>query len=464
MPLRPGLWPPDFARPRPCRRPSPRSPIGTARSRILTGRGWTVASITFGFPTASRPSPARSVSIARARTIRRCGRPTTQVSGPPCGYEKVFPEFRLGLWSDAMTLPQPMPFFSAAANFAAGNDTPREFLERCLSNVEEFEPAVGAFVCHDIAAARAAADRSASRWRDGRPLSPIDGMPVGIKDIIETADMPTEQGSPLFVGWRTGRDAVSVAALREAGAVILGKVVTTEFAASEPRGTRNPWDPTRTPGGSSSGSAAAVACGMVPAALGAQVVGSILRPASFCGCVGFKPSVGGINRGGSYDYFSQSCTGVLAASLEDAWLAAINIVERAGGDPGYPGLQGPPEPPPAQRPRAFALLRTVGWDDASTEARRAFEAAVARLAEAGIAIADHHADPAIEEVEGAIADAAGLTGQINAWGGGWPLTTYRDRDRSKLSQSALDRLATAEAMTLADYRAAITRRQRNREV
>ena len=183
-------------------------------------------------------------------------------------------------------------------------------------------------------------------------------MPLGIKDIIETADMPTEQGSPLFVGWRTNRDAASVAALREAGAVILGKVVTTEFAATEPRGTRNPWDSERTPGGSSSGSAAAVACGIIPAALGTQVVGSILRPASFCGCVGFKPSVGGINRGGSYDYFSQSCTGVLAASLEDAWLVAMNIAARAGGDPGYPGLQGPPEPPPTQRPRAVTVLQT----------------------------------------------------------------------------------------------------------
>jgi Asp-tRNA(Asn)/Glu-tRNA(Gln) amidotransferase A subunit family amidase len=363
-----------------------------------------------------------------------------------------------------MTTPQPISFVGATADFRAGKATPRDLLERCLARVEEFEPAVGAFVCHDIAAARSAADRSAERWRAGRPLSPIDGMPLGIKDIIETADMATEQGSPLFVGCHTGRDAASVAALREAGAVILGKVVTTEFASTEPRGTRNPWDSARTPGGSSSGSAAAVACGMVPAALGTQVVGSILRPASFCGCVGFKPSVGGINRGGSYDYFSQSCTGVLASSLEDAWLAAINIVERAGGDPGYPGLQGPPEPPPAQRPRAFALLRTVGWDDASTEARRAFEAAVARLAEAGIAIADHHADPAIEEVEGAIADAAGLTRQINAWEGRWPLNTYRDRDRSKLSQSALDRLATAEAMTLADYGGVIARRQRNRKV
>ena len=262
-----------------------------------------------------------------------------------------------------MTIPQAIPFFSAAANFAASSDTPREYLERCLARLEAFEPGVGAFVCHDIAAARTAANRSTARWRDGRPLSPIDGMPLGIKDIIETADMPTEQGSPLFVGWRTGRDAASVAALREAGAVILGKVVTTEFAATEPRGTRNPWDRERTPGGSSSGSAAAVACGMVPAALGTQVVGSILRPASFCGCVGFKPSVGRINRGGSYDYFSQSCTGVLAASLEDAWLVAVNIAARAGGDPGYPGLQGPSEPP---RRNVLARWRCCKHPDGKT--------------------------------------------------------------------------------------------------
>jgi Asp-tRNA(Asn)/Glu-tRNA(Gln) amidotransferase A subunit family amidase len=207
-----------------------------------------------------------------------------------------------------------------------------------------------------------------------------------------------------------------------------------------------------------------VACGMVPTALGTQVVGSILRPASFCGCVGFKPSVGGINRGGSYDYLSQSCTGVLSASLEDAWLVAVNIAARAGGDPGHPGLQGPPDPPSAQRPRALAVLQTAGWDVASPEARRAFEAAAGQLAKAGIAITDRHADPAIEEVEGAISDAIGLTRAINAWEGRWPLNTYRNRDRSKLSQSALERLATAEAMTQADYGDAIARRQRSREI
>src|ERR1700674_5312963 len=167
-----------------------------------------------------------------------------------------------------MTIPQPIAFFPAVADYAAGSDTPRDLLERCLARLEEFEPTVGAFVCHDIAAARVAADHATARWRAGRPLSPIDGMPLGIKDIIETADMPTEQGSPLFLGWRTDRDAASVAALREAGAVILGKAVTTEFASTEPRGTRNPWDRQRTPGGSSSGSAAAVACGMVAAAVG----------------------------------------------------------------------------------------------------------------------------------------------------------------------------------------------------
>jgi Asp-tRNA(Asn)/Glu-tRNA(Gln) amidotransferase A subunit family amidase len=167
---------------------------------------------------------------------------------------------------------------------------------------------------------------------------------------------------------------------------------------------------------------------MVPVALGTQVVGSILRPASFCGCVGFKPSVGRINRGGSYDYFSQSCTGVLAASLEDAWLVAVNITARAGGDPGYPGLQGPAEPPPPRRPRALAVLQTSGWEEAAPKARAAFAAAAARLAAAGIALADRHADPVIEEVEGAIADSAQLTRTINAWEGRWPLNTYRDRD------------------------------------
>jgi Asp-tRNA(Asn)/Glu-tRNA(Gln) amidotransferase A subunit family amidase len=195
----------------------------------------------------------------------------------------------------------PKPYLSAATQFATSNDTPRDLLERCLAAITEFEPQIGAFVHLDIPAAQQAADRSTERWRAGRPLSPIDGMPIGIKDIIETADMPTQMGSPLFDGYRSERDAASVVALRAAGAIIVGKTVTTEFAASEPRGTRNPWDPRRTPGGSSSGSAAAVAAGMLSTALGTQVIGSTIRPASYCGCVGFKPSVGALNRLGTHD-------------------------------------------------------------------------------------------------------------------------------------------------------------------
>ena len=206
------------------------------------------------------------------------------------------------------------PFLPATADFASGKDSPRQFLERCIADLDAWEPKIGAFVTLNLAAARTAADRSTERWRAGKPLSPIDGMPIGVKDIIETIDMPTENGSPLFAGFRGNRDGASVAALREAGAVILGKTVTTEFAWMQPRATRNPWDETRTPGGSSSGSAAAVAVGAVSVALGTQVFGSILRPASFCGCFGFKPTVGAINRGGSHDALSQSTHGPLAAS------------------------------------------------------------------------------------------------------------------------------------------------------
>ena len=167
------------------------------------------------------------------------------------------------MFPDITHTPKTSPFLAAAARFGSGGDTPRAFLERCLDALATWEPKIGAFVNTNIDGARAAADASTVRWHDGRPLSAIDGIPMGVKDIIETTDMPTEMGSPLFEGWRSGRDAATVVALREAGAVVLGKTVTTEFAATVPRGTRNPWDLARTPGGSSSGSAAAVAAGIV---------------------------------------------------------------------------------------------------------------------------------------------------------------------------------------------------------
>jgi Asp-tRNA(Asn)/Glu-tRNA(Gln) amidotransferase A subunit family amidase len=361
--------------------------------------------------------------------------------------------------------PQARSYFAAAQTFRDGTDTPRAFLERCIATIETLDPQVGAFVATNLPAARAAADAATARWKSRTTLSLIDGMPVGIKDIMETADMVTEQGSPLFVGWRGRRDAAAVAALREAGAVIIGKTVTTEFAATHPRGTRNPWDLERTPGGSSSGSAAAVASGMVPAALGTQVIGSIVRPSSFCGCIGYKPSVGGINRGGSFDEFSQSCTGVLAASLAETWTVAREISARAGGDPGFPGISGPVELPPARMPRRIALLETAGWQRATEETKQALRRARGTLAAAGIEFVDRTSDRAIEAVEGGIGNAWSLSMDINAWEGRWPLNTYaRDMDRSALSRSAQDRLAKAESMTQEQYQALLVERQRVRAV
>src|SRR5258707_11342283 len=202
--------------------------------------------------------------------------------------------------------PKPRPFLMTTLHFANGTETPRTYLEQCLAALDEWEPKVGAFVFLNVDVARALADQSTGRWRAGKPLSAIDGMPIGIKDIMETIDMPTGQGSPLFEGWQTGRDAAAVAALREAGAIVVGKTVTTEFAAAEPRGTRNPWDPSRTPGGSSSGSAAAVASGMLAAALGTQGIGSIIPPGSHCGGAGLKPGVRGLHPAGSPRNFNPS--------------------------------------------------------------------------------------------------------------------------------------------------------------
>ncbi|MFM1814819.1 MAG: hypothetical protein RLZ98_1514 [Pseudomonadota bacterium] len=356
------------------------------------------------------------------------------------------------------------PYLASTEAFRTGSDTPRAFLDRCLAALDEREAEVMAMTAVARETACAAADASTERWKAGKPISPIDGMPVGIKDIIETIDMPTGMGSPLFDGWRSDRDSASVRALREAGAVIVGKTVTTEFAASHPGPTRNPWDTTRTPGGSSSGSAAGVAAGYFTAALGTQVVGSILRPSSFNGVVGFKPTVGAINRGGSHDYMSQSVQGVIGATLEDTWQVAREIADRTGGDPGKPGLYGPPGMPAAERPRRLAFLETVGWPNAEPTARRALEDAMDKLRSAGVEIVSRSTSSEVEAAEVALSESFLLTRTINAWESRWPLNTYRDRDPTKLSDAMLARAAEAEAMTLDDYRRAIARRDEIRDI
>lgn len=363
------------------------------------------------------------------------------------------------------TKPESRSYFAATPKFADGSDSPRDFLERCIADIDRLDGDVGAFVVTGLDAARAAADASAARWKAGTQLSPIDGMPVGVKDIMETADLPTEQGSPLFKGWEGGRDCAAVAALREAGAVVVGKTVTTEFAATHPGVTRNPWDLERTPGGSSSGSAASVATGMVSGALGSQVIGSTIRPASYCGIFGYKPSVGGINRGGSFDAFSQSSTGIIAASLAETWSITREITSRAGGDAGYVGVMGPMDLPSAQKPTRIAMLETGGWVNASDEAKSEWQRARDTMAAAGIEIADRHSDEAVSGVEDAIADAMQLSMDINAWEGRWPLNSYnRDMDPGLLSETAHKRLNQAVSMSQELFRDLLAERERVRAV
>jgi Asp-tRNA(Asn)/Glu-tRNA(Gln) amidotransferase A subunit family amidase len=350
-------------------------------------------------------------------------------------------------------------YVGLAADLRAGKTTPRAYLDDTLKRIAELDPAIGAFVTLNKDGAIKAADASTARWRGGKPLSPIDGMPIAIKDIIETADMPTGQGSPLFEGEESRRDSASVHALREAGAIIIGKTTTTEFAATHPwHKTQNPHAPRRTPGGSSSGSSAAVGAGMVPAGLGTQVVGSILRPASFCGALGFKPSIGAINRSGSHDHFSQSCQGAIGATLADIWAVMRAIADRAGGDPGFVGLSGDVNLTKVTKPKRLGVLETGGWSAATEGARQAFAAARDKLAKAGVELKGRTDDPDIDTVEKTIADAQPLTLAINAWEGRWPLNTYSDLDASKLSEGARSRLKIAEATTQAQYADLLTRR------
>ncbi|MGH2342794.1 amidase [Segnochrobactraceae bacterium EtOH-i3] len=355
--------------------------------------------------------------------------------------------------------------YTTLANaFLTGASSPSAFLEACLARIDAREAEVAAFVVLDIEAARAAARASDARWKAGTPLSPVDGMPVGVKDIIETADFPTGQGSPMWEGFTGGRDAATVAALKEAGAIILGKTTTTEFASSPTFATTtNPHDPTRTPGGSSSGSTAAVGAGFVPMALGSQVVGSTLRPSSFCGCVGFKPSVGGLNRGGSYDYLSHSCVGIIGTALEDVWLTSKAIASRVGGDPGHVGLTGPVTVPGPVKPRRLLLLETDGWNRATPGALAAFEAVVEGLSEAGIDLVDRTMDPALDAFEWAIGDIRTLSSTILSWEHRWPLNGHVARNAGQIHPVTLERFSEARVLTQGDYAEALLERQELRD-
>jgi len=273
---------------------------------------------------------------------------------------------------------------AAAAAIADGSLSAAELTDRCLDRIATIDGTVEAWTFLDADHARRQAAEADRARRDGRPLGPLHGVPLGIKDVFDTADMPTEYGSPIHAGHRPARDASPVARLRAAGAVILGKTVTTEFAWYRPGKTKNPHDPARTPGGSSSASAAAVAAGMVPGALGTQTNGSVIRPAAFCGVVGFKPTHGTIARTGTL-MLSRALdhVGVFARTVEDAAQLAEIL---AGDDASDPDTRPAARPPllaaalsePPRRPR-LAFVRSPVWDQAEASTQAAFVALATQL-------------------------------------------------------------------------------------
>ncbi|MCP5366906.1 MAG: amidase [Hyphomicrobiales bacterium] len=259
-----------------------------------------------------------------------------------------------------------------------GVTTATEVVEASLARIEARDGQVQAWTFLDPDHARAQAQRLDALRAAGGPVGPLHGVPVGVKDIFDTADMPTENGTVLDAGRQPRTDSAAVALLRAAGAVIMGKTVTTEMAVYAPGKTRNPHDPSRTPGGSSSGSAAAVAAGMVPVAVGTQTNGSVIRPASFCGIVGYKPTHGRISRAGILPLSrGLDQVGVFARSVEDAALIAECLMAHDPADPdtrprAAPRLaeiaaQEPPAPP------RLAFFRTPVWDRAEAATREAFE-------------------------------------------------------------------------------------------
>ena len=334
-------------------------------------------------------------------------------------------------------------------------DTPRDLLERCIAVIEAREPEIQAFVTLNLAGARAAADAASARYAAGKPLSPVDGLPIGLKDIIETADMATQCGSPIYAGYEGGRDAPVAAALRRGGAVIVGKTASTEFAYGAIMATRNPFDPARTPGTSSSGSAAAVGAGMLPVAIGTQLMSSVMRPASYCGQVGVKPTYGAIRQAGIHPFSpSGEHVGAHAASLADAWSVLRFLSHEAGPVPGSHGIVGSETLPPAEKPTRLMRMYTPGWDIADAGVKAAFEAGLDRLSNAGVEIVEPAGVPALAALEDDFARAEWCIAEIAAFEMRWPFFEYEAAGHTHHPRIG-KALARAHEVTLADYHSAL---------
>lgn len=272
-----------------------------------------------------------------------------------------------------------------AADIHAGRTTPRAVLEQAAAAIAAREEEVRAFCALDLDAARAASEAPDLAQR------PLAGLPVGVKDILDTRDLPTSYGSPIYAGHRPRTDAPVVAMTRRAGGLIVGKTVTTEFAFLEPAPTRNPRRLTHTPGGSSAGSAAAVAAGMLPLALGTQTAGSIIRPAAFCGITGYKPTFRTLPTLGMKTFsWHLDTVGLFAARVRDAAFAAAALTGRdldIGAEV-------------AEAPR-IGVVRTARADQAEPASHAALEAAARALEAAGARVFDLDLPTELEEADAA---------------------------------------------------------------
>lgn len=335
--------------------------------------------------------------------------------------------------NDATGDPAALSALDAAGAIRAGRLTSRELVDACLARIAARDSAIGAWDFLDPALPRREADaRDAAGATGGGPLH---GLPVGVKDIVDTVDMPTACNSPIYRDRPARGDAACVSALRGAGGIVLGKTATTEFAAYTPTRTHNPLAPGHTPGGSSSGSAAAVADGQVPLALGTQTAGSVIRPASFCGIIGYKPGFGTIDRSGVKAFADCLDTvGVFARGVGDAALLA-------GAMAGWPEMAAVPA---ARPPRRVHVVRAPQWERATDAADAVVTAAGHAFEAAGVPVAEMTPPDGFE----ALNEVQDL---LQVYEGRRALAWERGQHGEQLSPGLRAQFARAEAMGFADY-------------
>lgn len=332
---------------------------------------------------------------------------------------------------------------SLVAALRDGKLSATDYCEALLARVRSWEPRIRAFAALDESRAVGLAQMCDGWAAPGSVPAALRGIPIGVKDIIDTADLPTEIGSPIFLGRRPERDAKAVQCLIGAGAYVFGKTVSTEFAYMQASVTRNPWNTAHTPGGSSSGSAAAVAAGVLPAAIGTQTNGSVIRPAAFCGIVGFKPTYDLISTAGVFPFsHTLDTVGVFTRSVADAALLASVLCE---------GESVGPVPPSTGAPPRIGFIRSYPWNALEPEAGASFDSTLARLAGAGASVREVSLPPAFEQARDAhrtimLFEAAALHAALRACDGG------------KMSAELRDGIDEGRRISAEAYRAAIAMR------